>query len=417
MSRSDAAATLADVGEAAGRLGRELVLGRHTVDELVAVTGWPVATVLAGLTLLERRGLAVGVHGRFRPAGGLRRRGPGDARQRPRKSRRPVGTRWTCSGLPGASDRCYPSARSLAPRTGPSPALDGSPDHEQERLLRQAAVALLAVPVSRRGHLGALLRRSTLARVSLAIGLAIVLGVGVMSCRSARRPSVATRPAPIVPLTQGGVPTTVVDRPRPGRARHDRLRHADGPASVASALKVAARRRGRPHLGRHGHDLTISPPVLDCRHPAHRTVQAGRPRPDRAAPRPAGRPVFLTRGPASDHAPPRRHLLGPRVALDTTFLVTFQPGRSIPRRSRAPSVSTRRPPAPSARSPASRARPASSSCPLSRFGPMSSYRLIVSGVRDTDGLPLEQASVAVHTTTAPSVVRFRPVANEHQDRS
>ncbi len=68
---TDVAATLADVGEAAGRLGRELVLGRATVDELVASTGWPVASVLAGLTLLERRGLAIGVHGRFRPAGTL----------------------------------------------------------------------------------------------------------------------------------------------------------------------------------------------------------------------------------------------------------------------------------------------------------------------------------------------------------
>ena len=84
---TQAAATLADVGEAAGRLGRELVLGRHTVDELVAVTGWPVASVLAGLTLLERRGLAVGVHGRFRPAGTLAGMDPAIARQRPRKSR------------------------------------------------------------------------------------------------------------------------------------------------------------------------------------------------------------------------------------------------------------------------------------------------------------------------------------------
>jgi DNA processing protein len=67
----DAAATLADVGEAAGQLGRELLKGRATVDELVAATGWPVASVLAGLTLLERRGLAVGIHGRFRPAGTL----------------------------------------------------------------------------------------------------------------------------------------------------------------------------------------------------------------------------------------------------------------------------------------------------------------------------------------------------------
>jgi DNA processing protein len=81
---TDVAATLSGVGEAAGRLGRELVLGRATVDELVAVTGWPVASVLAALTLLERRGLAVGIHGRFRPAGSLAGADPASARQRPR---------------------------------------------------------------------------------------------------------------------------------------------------------------------------------------------------------------------------------------------------------------------------------------------------------------------------------------------
>ena len=84
---NQAAATLADVGAAAGRLGRELVLGRATVDELVAATGWPVASVLAGLTLLERRGLAVGIHGRFRPAGSLALADPATFRQRPRVSR------------------------------------------------------------------------------------------------------------------------------------------------------------------------------------------------------------------------------------------------------------------------------------------------------------------------------------------
>ncbi len=67
----DAAATLVEVGQAGGRIGRELVLGRATVDELVAATGWPVASVLAALTILERHGLAVGIHGRFRPAGSL----------------------------------------------------------------------------------------------------------------------------------------------------------------------------------------------------------------------------------------------------------------------------------------------------------------------------------------------------------
>ena len=82
---ADVAATLSGVGQAAQRLGRELVHGRATVDELVAATGWPVASVLAGLTLLERRGLAVGIHGRFRPAGALAGVDPARASQRPRR--------------------------------------------------------------------------------------------------------------------------------------------------------------------------------------------------------------------------------------------------------------------------------------------------------------------------------------------
>lgn len=76
------AATLVEVGEAAGRIGRELVLGRATVDELVAVTGWPIASVLTALTILEHAGLAVGIHGRFRPAGRLAAADPAALRRR-----------------------------------------------------------------------------------------------------------------------------------------------------------------------------------------------------------------------------------------------------------------------------------------------------------------------------------------------
>jgi DNA processing protein len=83
----DVAATLTGVGDVAARLGREIVRGRSTVDELVAVTGWPVATVLAALTMLERHGLVVGIHGRYRPAGGLAAAGPTTRRQRPRDGR------------------------------------------------------------------------------------------------------------------------------------------------------------------------------------------------------------------------------------------------------------------------------------------------------------------------------------------
>jgi DNA processing protein len=66
-----AAATTQSLGTVEGAIAAELLAGRVTVDELVATTDLPVATVLTALMLLERRGLAVGIHGRYRPAGPL----------------------------------------------------------------------------------------------------------------------------------------------------------------------------------------------------------------------------------------------------------------------------------------------------------------------------------------------------------
>lgn len=64
-------ATVVGLSTAARQIAEGLVAGLVTVDELVAVTRLPVATVLASLTILERQGLAVGVHGRYRVAGTL----------------------------------------------------------------------------------------------------------------------------------------------------------------------------------------------------------------------------------------------------------------------------------------------------------------------------------------------------------
>lgn len=66
-----AGASVQDLGVTEGAIARSLASGLATVDELVAATDLPVATVLAALTLLERRGLATGIHGRYRPAGTL----------------------------------------------------------------------------------------------------------------------------------------------------------------------------------------------------------------------------------------------------------------------------------------------------------------------------------------------------------
>jgi DNA processing protein len=64
-------ATTQDLGRAEASVAGALVGGLATVDELVAATDLPVATVLAALTMLERRGLATGTYGRYRPSGPL----------------------------------------------------------------------------------------------------------------------------------------------------------------------------------------------------------------------------------------------------------------------------------------------------------------------------------------------------------
>jgi predicted Rossmann fold nucleotide-binding protein DprA/Smf involved in DNA uptake len=69
-------ATRLDLRPVEAAIAAALTRGVATVDELVAATDLPVATVLAGLTLLERRGLATGVFGRYRPAGTLLGEGP-----------------------------------------------------------------------------------------------------------------------------------------------------------------------------------------------------------------------------------------------------------------------------------------------------------------------------------------------------
>jgi predicted Rossmann fold nucleotide-binding protein DprA/Smf involved in DNA uptake len=59
------------MGEVESVIARSIVGGRVTVDEIVATSGLPVASVLAALVMLERRGLVAGVQGRYRPSGTL----------------------------------------------------------------------------------------------------------------------------------------------------------------------------------------------------------------------------------------------------------------------------------------------------------------------------------------------------------
>jgi DNA processing protein len=66
-----ARAAIGGLGPTERTIAAALLAGHRTVDAVVATTGLPVATVLAALTLLERRGAVVGRHGRYQPDGEL----------------------------------------------------------------------------------------------------------------------------------------------------------------------------------------------------------------------------------------------------------------------------------------------------------------------------------------------------------
>jgi predicted Rossmann fold nucleotide-binding protein DprA/Smf involved in DNA uptake len=74
-----AAARRVELSPREDRIARALLDGGVTADELVAMTGMPVAAVLAGLTALEAAGLVVGGFGRYRVAGFLAIADPGPA--------------------------------------------------------------------------------------------------------------------------------------------------------------------------------------------------------------------------------------------------------------------------------------------------------------------------------------------------
>jgi DNA processing protein len=92
------AAVLIELGATTRTIASRVLAGDRTADELVATTGLPIATVLAGLTLLEARGYVVSVYGRYRPVGPLATAG---SKRRRRHPLRPANRREPARGLPG----------------------------------------------------------------------------------------------------------------------------------------------------------------------------------------------------------------------------------------------------------------------------------------------------------------------------
>jgi uncharacterized protein YkwD len=275
-------------------------------------------------------------------------------------------------------------------------------------VLRKYALALLAAPVLITVYLGSLLRASGLARTGVAIGLGAVVGLGAIGLA---RPTdtTATPPSDLVPLTQAAFRTTIgtgveVDSPATIGFSTPMDR-----ASVQAALSVTP--ATDVSLIWADDDMAVS--VLPVDHWAPGTyhtltVEAG-------ALAASGRPLttparasFLTREPsiavvgATDQ-------VGKRVAADTSFTVAFD--QPVDESSLAGAIRLD-PPAEGTITVQDGMDGVTRVVftPAEPLEPGETYQLVVDGVQDADGLPVDTAGLAVKTVKAPAVVRFRPLA-------
>jgi uncharacterized protein YkwD len=275
--------------------------------------------------------------------------------------------------------------------------------------LHQATVALLAVPVLAAIYVGALLRRSILARTGFALGLALILGIGVIG---AGRPTTitATPVSPILPLAQAAFTTTFsTDR---GLAEPVTITFSTpmNATSVAAAIGVEPATAVDLAWDPSWRELTVTPRTRWAAGTFHTvTVEAGAlDRAGQPLTTPA-RAAFLTRA-ATTGSAIATDPIGTRVSISTSFLVSF--ARAVDPETVRTAIRLEPP------------TPGTVRATLPAEGPTRwffvpdapllsdvAYRLVVSGVRDIDGLPLETFSLAVRTAKAPAVVRFRPKAD------
>ena len=275
--------------------------------------------------------------------------------------------------------------------------------------MHKAAVAVLAVPILGAVYVGALVRRSIVSRIGLAIAVGGLLGVGVIGAGSPTTTS-ARPPTPIVPLTQAAFRTTVVtghNLTAPVAIEFTTPMDAD---SVASAVTVDPPTPVDLAWDTGGRTLTISPRAhwlpgafYTVSVQAGALAGTGQPlaRPARAA--------FLTREATTGHLA-ATDPVGSRVAVDTGFSVTF--ARPVDPATLSGAVTFDPPVAGTLQSAGTPVDLATYTFrPSEPLAAGKTYRVTVSGVVDQEGIALAPVSMAVRTTNPPGVVRFRPQAS------
>ncbi len=272
--------------------------------------------------------------------------------------------------------------------------------------MRKLAIALLAVPILAAVYASTLLGRSLLARTGIAIGLGAILAFGViLTMRPA--PTTATPPSSILPLTAGTFRTVVAtDRALDAPVTIEFSAPMD-PTSVAAALAVSPSTKVDLAWDTAGRTLTIAPLGRWAAGTYHTvTVDAGALAATGAPMSSPARAAFLTREPTGARIAPTQGL-GKRIGVGTAFGITFDgpvdPASVVTSIHVEPAVAgtigtttigdglTRY-----------------TFSPLSPLRANTTYRVIVDGVRDADGVAIDPAILEIRTVAAPAVVRFRP---------
>jgi uncharacterized protein YkwD len=276
--------------------------------------------------------------------------------------------------------------------------------------LRNAAIALLAVPILAAIYVGALLRRSVVSRLAVALGLSVILGVGVIGATTPTLTTATPPTPPIVPLTRAAFQTVVATNTSVRQPVAIAFTTPMDPASVAAAVTVDPPTPVELTWNSARNRLTIEPATAWAPGVYHNvSVQAGAlavtgqplARPARAA--------FLTRRPATATLATTIPI-GKRVSVGTAFEIGFD-GAVDP--STVADAVRLEPETPGTLemtgTPRGPIRYAF--VPSQPLKPDTAYKLTVSGVRDLDGLALAPQSIAVRTVKAPGVIRFRPRAD------
>jgi uncharacterized protein YkwD len=288
--------------------------------------------------------------------------------------------------------------------------------------LRKLAAAVLAVPVLAVVYLPVLARRSIAIRIGLVGGIGLIVVVGALGLSQPAATTATAPAAPITALADDAFRTigNTTDLRAPVRITFSQ---AMDPTSVASALTVDPATDVSLAWDSERTTLTISPRdhwLVGTYHT--NSVEPG-------ALAASGRPMsssvraaFVTR-PATTGRIAVDQVAGAPVALGSTFRITFDQPVETSRLTAALRITPTTPgtlelvgPEPGARSDQATTFVFRPSTPLR---PGTAYSFSIDGLVDADGAPIAaDPSLAISTTEAPRVVRFRPLnGTQNVDRA